>query len=415
MSVYLEVVDHDERFYALTKEPVIANYVDVKTEQARDALKRQLYTCYEGDSLNVVPHCKSGCTSGSDKIGMTCSKCGTTVMSQLERPLESTIWIETPRKVEALINPVAWTILSNAMTTSGFNLLEWFTNPNYVTYANPPKKLYKLEALNIPRGYNEFIRNFDNIMADVTSIKGLVKVYGPDRDDLSVWINQNRKKLFPQHLPLPSEMGFVIESTSSSIFLDKTITLALDAFWTIVSIENGMRPLSPHWRQVRTVKAMSKLAEYYYTFAAKMLGGKPGMVRKHLVGGSAHFTARGVITSIWEPHRYDQLKLPWSMALQLLRLHLMNKLIKRNYSPAQMAELFRDSSLSYHPLLDELFKEIIAEGLDNSISASFGRNPTLARGSIQYLPIGQIKTDPLDNTIGISELCLRGANADFDI
>lgn len=414
MSVYLEVVDHDARFAKLTKEPLIANYIDIATEEERRNLKQLLYTRHEGDSLNVVPRCRCETLIGTDKIGMLCSNCGSMVISQLERPLESTIWLETPRKTAALINPVAWTVLSNTMTTSGFNILEWLVNTNYAPPANVPKKLSRLVDMGIPRGLNNFVKGFDEIMEDVLSVRGLIKPYGPDKDDLPQWIHQNRNKLFCDHLPMPSEMGFVIEATSSSVFLDKTITLALDAFWTIVSIEKGMRPLSEHWRQVKTVKAVSKLANYYYAFTNKMLGGKPGMIRKHIMGGSSHFSARGVISSIWEPHRYDHIRLPWSMALQLLRVHLINKLIKRRYSPAEIAALFRDSAMCYNPVFDELFNELLSESLSGALPATIGRNPTLARGSIQYLPIGQIKTDPTNNTIEISNLCLKGPNADFD-
>lgn len=414
MSVYLEVVDQDAKYEALSKEPLIANYLNVTTVEEREELKQKLYTRHEGDSLNVIPRCRCEHLSGTDKYGMTCPKCGTIVVSQLERPLESSIWIEAPKKVKALFNPVAWTMLSNTMTTSGFNLLEWLVNPNYAPMANQPKKLGKLIDKGVPRGLNNFITNFDNIMEDALSIRGLVKVYGPEKDDLPRWIHQNRNKIFCQHLPLPSETGFVIEATNTSMFLDKTIILALDAFWTIVSIEKGMRPLSEHWRQVRTIKAISKLANYYYTFTVKMLGGKPGMVRKHMMGGSAHFSARGVITSKWEPHDYRTIKTPWSMSLQILRLHLTNKLIKRDYNPSQIAALFRDSALSYNAVFDELFRELISESLSGGIDATLGRNPTLARGSIQYLPISEVDIDPSVNTIGISNLCLKGPNADFD-
>jgi hypothetical protein len=68
--------------------------------------------------------------------------------------------------------------------------------------------------------------------------------------------------------------------------------------------------------------------------------------------------------------------------------------------------------MCYNPIFDELFNELLSESLSGSIGATIGRNPTLARGSIQYLPIGEVKTDPSNNTIEISNLCLKGPNAD---
>jgi hypothetical protein len=77
-------------------------------------------------------------------------------------------------------------------------------------------------------------------------------------------------------------------------------------------------------------------------------------------------------------------------------------------------QLFRESALQYNPLLDTLLKELISESPHGGIPVTFGRNPTLARGSIQVLYVTHIKTDPEIITISLSVLVLRGFNADFD-
>lgn len=419
--VFLELVNHEELYSQASDTVIFANDLEVDTKEAVQKLNNLLYKRYEGDSLNVLPSCDCGSLKGGYNIGVKCNNCNTFVVSSMERPLESMIWIKAPEGVDTLINPAAWVILSNQMTTNGFNFLEWLCNPLYKAPTNKiPPKLSRYEQLGIPRGLNSFYQNFDVIMSESFRLR-LIKEQGPLLNDVKTWIAENREKIFTRYLPMPSKLGFVVESATTVSYADKTITLAIDALRTIVSVENSVAPLSVFRRQIRVVKSISKLAEYYKTFTNKTLGSKPGIFRRHVFGGRLHFSARAVISSISVPHNYDEVHLPWSLALQLLRLHVISKLRKRInpwtsriFTPVEMDILLRDSALQYNALLDEIFKEIINESPHGGIPCTFGRNPTLARGSIQVLFITKIKTDISDTTISWSLLVLTAANADFD-
>lgn len=409
---HLEVVNHDETFARLSIQPIIANYLDITTYEGRQKLNKLLYTRYEGDTMSVLPSCDCGHVKEAHNVGVRCNLCGTLCEHPLEKPMESALWIKAPEHVTALINPVAWNILSNAMTTSGFNMLEWLTNTAYKPKGKIPDKLERFEMLGFQRGLNNFVQNFDAIMEAAMSIKPLVKdnVHG----DLRNWIRENRHRIFSTYVPMPSKVGFVIESTGTMSYTDKTIIMAINALRNIVSIENATSPMTPIRRQNRTVKAIAALAAYHKEFYRKVLGGKPGVFRKQIFGIRTHFSARAVISSNSDIHRYDELHIPWSLALQLFRLHLVNKLLKRGYSPAQLELMFRDAAMKYSPLFDELFQELIRESPYDGIPCTFGRNPTLARLSIQLFYITRVKTDPNINTISISVLALKGPNADFD-
>ena len=417
--VYLELVDHDEIFRATQANGVvIANDLDITSQVGKEKLNRLIYNRYEGDSLNVLPACDCGHLKGGYSVGMTCDICKTVCQNDMNRPLESTIWIKAPDGIRALINPTAWIILSRAMTTSGFNLLDWLCNPAYKALGKIPPRLVRLENFmtmnGMKRGINSFYDNFDAIMGVVFDLK-MIKESGPDRNDMRWWITENRSKIFSQYLPMPSKVGFVVESATNTTYIDKTITLAIDALRIIISINNSITNLTEFRKQVRVSKAIAKLAEYYFTFVDKTLGKKPGVFRKHVFGGRVHFSARAVISSISDNHRYDELYLPWSLSLQLFRVHLTSKLLhKHKMNPTQIEELFRNAALRYDPLLDQLFKEIIAEAPGGRIPVLFQRNPSLARGSAQLLYVSQIKTDPRINTISFSVLALKAPNADYD-
>lgn len=420
--VFLELVDHEQLFASLRDTVIFANDLDVDSKEGVEKLNNLLFKRYEGDSLNVLPSCDCGALKGGYNIGVKCTNCNTQVVSSMEKPLESMIWMRAPEGVDTLINPAAWVILSNQMTTNGFNFLEWLCNPVYKAPTNKvPPKLAKFQQLNFTRGLNSFYQNFDAIMSEAFRLR-LIKEQGPLLNDVKTWVKENRYKIFTRYLPMPSKLGFVVESATTVSYADKTITLAIDALRTVVSIDNTVAPLNLYRRQVRTVKAISKLGEYYRTFVNKTLGSKPGIFRRHVFGGRLHFSARAVISSISVPHRYDEVHLPWSLALQLLRLHVIAKLRRRInpvtgriFSAVEMDILLRDSALQYNPLLGAIFDELIAESPYGGIPCTFGRNPTLARGSIQVLFITRIKTDISDTTISWSLLVLTAANADFVI
>lgn len=411
--IHLALVDLKSVYQSLRHTPLFANDLDVSTQQGRDKLQRMLVKRYDGDALNILPTCQCGELTGGRNLLTMCSQCGTICLPPLEQPLQSLIWIRPPEGIKTFINPTAWTFLSRAMTSSGFNLLEFLINPGYKPAGKTPLNLPMYIQHGYDRGINSFYENFDDIMATLFKLR-LIKDVGPTRSDYKDWIALYRDRIFTEYLPLPSNASFVIESNSNTDYLDKTIGLAIDAMWEIISIDTNKIPLTNYRKQVRVAEAMRKLALYYSEFEDKTLGKKKGIFRKHIFGGRVHFSARAVISSITDPHRYWEIHTPWGLSLQLLKLHIVNKLFKRGYSPNQIEKLFRDYASTYHPLLGEIIDELIDEAPDKRIPVILQRNPTLHRGSAQLLFITKVKKDPRIVTISMSVLVLSAPNADYD-
>ena len=412
--IYLELVNTDEVFHSLRRPPVIANGMDITTEAGKEKLDRLIMDRYEGDSLNILPSCECGELHEGQDEGEICPECGTVCEPIMERKQESLIWFRAPEGVRALINPSAWIILSEALTISGFNILLWFCDSTYKPEGKIPAKFQRLDQHNFSRGLNFFHDNFDAIMKALFALK----LYNDE--DIVPWVADNRQKIFCQYLPMPSKVGFVVESGGPGApYIDKTITLAVDALRTIIGVDNSPFPLQTSRKQTRVVKGIVKLAEYYATFVNKTLGGKPGIFRKHTFGARLSFTGRGVISSLSGPHAYDELHLPWSLSIQLLEVHLTGKLLKGSptrepMSPIAIEKLLRESTLQYSPIIDELFEELIAESPYKGLPCLFQRNPSLARGSAQLLYATRVKKNPRITTISFSTLCLKAPNADYD-
>lgn len=422
--IHQKIISLEEQFYALRTPPVIANDLDITSEEGRENLNSMLYTRYCGDSLAIVPACDCGNIRGGYNAGVKCPECMTVCHSAADREIESLLWMRAPDNVKPFVNPTVWIILSQRMRVSGCNLLQWLTDTQYQYVGRESSEYRKLIKAGVERGYNYFHDNFDYIMSvyfcdgipmtEWLNMAASGQIARPKNIDTVQFLVENRANIFTQYLPMPSKIGLVAESNDSGIYIDSATPLALDALHTIASINNSLTPLNLRRKETRVVKALNLLGDFYKEFVAKTLSGKPGMMRKHIYGNRLHFTARNVITSISGPHEYDELHVPWSTAVQLLDLHITNKLYKRGFTPNQATEFIRRATRQHHPLMREIFDELLAEAPLGGLPVVFQRNPSLARGSAQVLRITKIKDDLLDNTISLSILILVGFNADFD-
>lgn len=412
MGVHLRLVNHDTLFNKATHTAIVVNHFDLHSQAHLEHLNELIYTTYDDDALEVLPHCDCKYLKGAHNVGVKCPECGTYCLSVTERPLESALWIAAPEGVDAMINPEVWIILSKKLMDGGVSVLEWLTNPSYhVPDEKLPLSIKKLKEKNVPRGLNHFYRHFDEIMDLLINGKVIKNGKLEEREELLVFLQENRDAIFSKHLPIPSKLAFITEKTPMGTYADPTMGPAVEAIRTISGIENSITPLTQKKRESRTVKAIMQLSEYYETFFSKSLGPKAGWFRKHVYGSRVHFSFRAVISSISDPHDYEEVHLPWSMSVMFFKVHLISKLLKRGFTPNEALRHIHKHTLKYDLLIDEIFQELISEA-GGSIPILLQRNPSLTRGSIQQLKVTKIKTDPNVNTISLSVLILAAFNAD---
>jgi hypothetical protein len=103
---------------------------------------------------------------------------------------------------------------------------------------------------------------------------------------------------------------------------------------------------------------------------------KPGHIRKHLNGSRMHFTLRALVTPEIMPP--DCISIPWTGAVTLLRLELLNLLTKRHgmtlvdaYARTVLAEY------TYDETINQCFKALIAECGHKGLPVLIDRNPSL--------------------------------------
>ena len=411
MGVCLDLLNFNTVFSQLMVPPIIVNDLVNSSVEQKEKLNSTILTAYSSDLLSNVPTCECGRITGEYNVDIMCADCGSIV----ENPhgnLESFVWLRTPEGIKALINPTAWMMLTKHFTKGGFNLIHWLANDNYKSEAKEPDFLPIVRTFGFQRGMNYFIENFDTIMEALFNLKVFRKM--ATESGLEDFVKQYRHCIFSEYIPLPNKTLLVIEETNSGAYIDPINLGALNAIHTLVGIDSPLANFSVRQKERRTIACIDRLADFYLEYYKTTLAKKEGIFRKHIFGTRSHFSFRAVISSITDPHNYDEIQIPWGVAVNTLKLHLTNKLIRRGMNPNQINGFLYAHANSYNPLLEQLFKELIDESPNKGIDCVLNRNPSLQRGSCQSLKITKVKTDPNDPTISMSIIIVKSFNADFD-
>jgi hypothetical protein len=412
MGVALKLVNFTDLFRRQsTRVPTIINDLSESTEEDKESLNRLIYTKYSSDLLSNLPSCECGEVIGEHNLGVVCKNCHTPVTSPLEQDLEPILWMRAPDGVSALINPMVWTMLTEKFTRSGFDIIRWLCDTTYRTTNKTPPIMEAVHALNIGRGYNNFVDHFDQIIAALFELKGIKPKKG-EEDVLQRLLREQRDCIFSQYLPLPNRALLVIEETNVGTYVDPIVTGAVDAILTMANIDSSLSSHTVQTKQNRTIKSIAQISEFYDDLYRSTLAKKEGIFRKHVFGTRSHFSFRAVISSNTDQHAYDEMHIPWGIGVSVFRIHLFNKLLRRGFTPNGAMAFLNEHAQKHHPLLEELFQLLIDECPYAGIPNILQRNPSLERGSAQAMFITKVKNDPEIPTVSLSILSVVGFNAD---
>ena len=439
MPVVLRLKNFDSIYDTLKTDKILVNTIDIFNSDTKEMLDQLIIKNYSEDNLSIIPSCHCGELKGTYYVGDVCSHCGTTVTSSVDDNISFLLWLEKPQEVEWFISPIVLSILLNRykITKPNVPLIKYIMIPNYVIDKKQQKKnlglLEKLDFLlqsnGIKRGYNSFVTNFFKIIQILD--QEFVKEKVTEKAIFQEWLLSNKDRIFSRYLPFPNKIMFAMDSNELGKFIDKSLLNPINVIRRVTGIDLYTKP--SQIKQNKVAKSLVDLAEFYQGYMKSTFFSKPGLIRQHISSTRSHFTGRAVITSIPGPHDYDELWLPWSLSCSLLREHILNRLYARNFSYKQAINFLQFHNKIYHPMLDEIFQEIIRAASVNTltmkegsiyedfirpneggIKAFLNRNPSLHRGSIQTIRITRVKTDLDDNTFSMSYLIGPSFNADFD-
>lgn len=446
MGTYAAPSDVESMYYsAVNSGLVIINDLGSETVEEKQRLA-ELITVKFGNNnhIDIIPKCN--CPDGSEHQlrgiyykGMRCPACNSVVSNHLGEDLKYEAWIVAPEGIDSFMLPLLWMMLRNvkAFKVGGFDFVMYLADRSYQPNCLPPTALAlveeKMQELNMERGWNGFIRNFETALQILLSLgenkskrqRVFEFKYVAD-EPLWIFYHTFKHLLFPKMLPLPNRAASVIEETNFGFLQEDNVTDICDVAQTMAAIEQSSigdrkyakepsKKATVGKKEVRIVKVMNGLYNYYDHYLNTHIRPKLGVIRKGVVGWRDNFSNRNVIVSRTDIHRYDSLVMPWTSANVVMKYHVLNHLIRiANFSPNELLQLHLWATINYDELFYKILKKIIADSPGGRYWTLIHRNPLLTTASAQLQGVDDVCKDPRVQAIWFSILATVGANADFD-
>lgn len=410
----LLLMDYDQVFMLDPEPRVIPAGAETSEgeELVLEDIKKRMFKMSDG-SLSFIASCKCGYLTGNYNKDTECPKCHTKCVSAISEDVSFGSWLEIPKELPPLLHPVAYRVLRRWMgKMSGRS--EWLLH----AFLNPDIELPEPYAGVCGQGMQYFSR-WENFISVINMVANQRKGKKSISDTTVMeFIEAYKHQMFVRHIPILdqnlhilTQSGTMTYDDDSSEYILKT-WLELNA--TVYTVRHRV-DIKPEWLAGRVWAVYSCWMQYCESIIKPKLTGKSGFIRKNLLGGRTNASGRGVIVPITKLHMADGIELPWKMIVGFYKLEIMNILENRFGRDVNTAcDMFNNAVVHYIPEIDACINILKDECPFVGLPVLMGRNPTLRHGAIQLWFCRRHKTDPSDNTVGMSPESLSCPNADFD-
>lgn len=428
-NIVLDFIDHEEELKHAKTPPIFVNDFDLSDSEEQERFRTLIYTTYSDGLLSPIAQCAIGCTTGQSKLGTTCPECGTLVEIPVDREPEPIVWLRVPEGVEAFISPLIYQLMETNTKLPAFSIMQWLTDPFY-----KPKRLnrpiiQRFLDIGIPRGLNHFKRHWRGIFQSLIDNNVLSTKTRKIYFLIQLLEGLKDSQIFTPYLPIPNRACLVVEEHAQGPKAEQSTVDLINTCGSIADIDRAIRPLSLAYRESRVAKACHQLGDFYHGFIKDHLRPNSGWYRGNIYGTSMGYSARTVITSITEPHHWEELHYPWAASVRLLSEHISNRLQVRGYPPNEIHDILMDAQNAVSldnrteayeivgDIIDELFQ--LAPKIPGTNIKGFPylaiRYPSLYRGSVQLLYITKVIRDPKIHASRMPMPVLPAYNADFNV
>ena len=405
----LSLVNYDQLF-AEDEGALVIQYTEdsvlVKDQMAKN---KQLFFQDGSRDLTNIASCDCGHLSGNYMEGICCPKCGTIVKTNFAEELKFKRWLEIPDFLPPVLHPGAYRVLENWLHPKQ-GLLPALMNVNQPLPA-------EYQGI-LSQGFWYFYNNFDNIIQYFASLKKYNTPTEKPRTEAALqFVAKYRDRMFTRHIPaLNSSLHLGTKSGTISYndgVVGYIIQAKLEMCHLIYVYHNST--YSKSYIDERMWVIYNAFLDYTLAILNKKLLKKIGFIRKQLLGARLYCSARAVIVPISDIHNYDEIYIPWLMAVAELKLEIVNVLMNRKgYTGPQALELHERALAQFDPMIYEIINTLIAECPYKGLPILMGRNPSLRLGAIFLLYATRVKPEYEDATVSISALASAAPNYDFD-
>lgn len=435
-GLYLKLVDLNHEIKILKRPPIIINDVvkGIPTADTVEILNELTRIHYNGDTLDVMPTCGCGELSGKFNEGQRCSNPSCSdpeVKRVLDHDYTSQVWFKNPVPGAKFINPIFWVRFNANFSSKDFDVMRYITDKRYRPVVAPNSRydhLSKyLDRVLGERSLAYFTRDFETfkntmLLLLTPEVARILSSGKQNREQRLEQMEEFRQLLdlegdvvLTKYLPYPSKWAMVTEQSGGNTFTDPTMLCAIDAAKTMASVENSIRPLSKSSLNSKLVTVQGKMAQFYFEFIQHTLSGKPGLYRRQLGSTRTPWSGRVVIIPLAGAHEFDEIHVPWTWAIGMLRNHIEGVLLREyRMSPKEISTYIDYCLCNYDDQMSDILNRFIEQSPFGGIPMAILRNPTLEFLSNQFLRITKIIPDPHVYAMYLSNLVIKEPNADFD-
>ncbi|WP_275276175.1 hypothetical protein [Klebsiella quasipneumoniae] len=425
--LYPDFTDYNRLHDTAKVDPVYLNDFDFCLEEDRERIASLIRMDFNTDTFETVARCSCGHLKGNYLLGQkrSCPICQSLVEKVVETSLDTKVWVRVPEGVVGFISPAYYkTFLSKIATNSPkIEIVTWLIDPSYRRGSRAQhtesgrRMLAELDKLGIVPGLNSFILNADRFMEHflVGEGRGAVSMKPADGKKHLDKYYEYRHLIFPRYLSVPNKLATIIEQDGKDKYVSSTQLKTSAIYQSIADTRDSTEFYKCTIKDLKenadiVGKAIVRLGKQNSDNYKSQLFAKSSLIRKHVIAGSLSLSGRGVITSTTGLHDAGVAKIPWIMAVAMLKKHILGYLYRLGYSPLKAESVISTAAHQVVPVIDQFFTK---HEKQKDIVCILGRNP-----SIQYLSAKaffmSINRDLEDESINLPILSVKTFNADFD-
>lgn len=422
----LQLIDHDKQFEFNQNQsgidPIILNRFDLSDPDYIDKLSDLIFA--DGAGADFIARCQCGETEGNNKVGMICPICETEVSRSHfldDNNLICQNWLSAPKELEGgwlspkiYLNLVNW--LSYGKAANGK------TKRNYLDDILDVETPIPFDIADVVqgKGFAYLYENFDRIMEFFANDHPVISKK-PDTTSMKFCLALNRDRIFCHYIPiLNSAINPIITSDGAGPnkrrYSDVTADFILKAMISLSRLEFSPKKRNRAFHvELTTYKAFKDIIAYVEGATRKYVSTKKAIPRTHIFGSRFHWSFRAVVVPIIGAHTYYELHIPWKMAVNTLRVHIMGVLCREyGMSINESVAKVRRALQIVDPDVQAIMNRMIEESPFPGIPCVWDRPPSIRDGSVMLKFWTVIKTDLEDSCVGMSPLDVALPNADFD-
>ena len=406
----LPIVNYDQLFYDDPDAYVIE--ASENTVLTKDQMTQHKLLFFQDGSkdLTNISSCDCGHVTGNYMTGCTCPICHTVCKTNFAEELKFRAWLEIPDFLPPVLHPAVYLVLDNwlgSFSKSAGRVMHVLLNPDL-----PMPEEYQGT---LGQGFWFFYRNFDNIINFfATQYK---KLNTPEcrkkTANVLKFLQLYHDRLFLRHIPALNASLHLSTQSGSITYSDNVVKYIIQAKIELLQLiyVHYNATSADNYVDRRMLAMYNAFLDYSTAILNEKLLKKPGFIRKHLLGARLYCSARAVIVPLFDVHDYDEIHIPWLMAVQVLKLEIINVLMNRKHKtePEALA-IHRRALAQFDQEVYEIMNTLVEECPYKGLPVLMGRNPSLRLGAIFLLFATKIKPEYEDTTVGISALISSAPN-----